>query len=493
MKRCALALLLLGACTPAARMQPTTLRLPADDDVISVQIAIRAGSADDPPGKAGLTHLLLHLMREGGAGELDAFAVRERLFETAAELDVTVDREVSVISLRVHRDLLAETLPLLEAMIASPRFEVRTFDRLRRDALDGIRNALRGTEEEWLAEEALSALVYANHPFGHPIIGTEEGLASLSLADVHAHRARLLCRGRVTVGVTGNAPLGLEDALAGLFSSGELCRGPAALPSPTRGGPRVLLVSHPAARAATVRMLAPYEVTRAHPDHPALVLFASYLGLSGQFIGRLMQSIRESRGLNYGDYAYAEHIEPNPFSRGPAAHAVRSQQGFEIMLRPMTPAHVPFVTRLVFRELERALAVLPPRDLERVAGFLDGFLPLWLETPDARLGSALDQAYFGLDEPYVTMLRRALRALDAEDVREAAVRHVDPRALRVVIVTPDALATREALLRGTLAPITYDHPVSADVLAEDREILGYDLGLTERDVAIVDVSALFVR
>jgi zinc protease len=295
------------------------------------------------------------------------------------------------------------------------------------------------------------------------------------------------------VGVTGNAPAGLEDSLASLFPAGVLCAAPARLPEPVRRGPRVLVVSHPAARAATVRMLAPYSVTRAHPDHPALVLFASYLGLSGQFIGRLMQAVRESRGLNYGDYAYAEHIEPSPFSRGPAAHAVRSQQGFEIMLRPMTPTHVPFVTRLVFRELERALAVLPAADLERVSGFLDGFLPLWLETPDARLGSALDQAYFGLDDPYVSMLQGAFRALDAEEVREAAARHVRPSELRIVIVTPDALATRDALLRERLEPLDYDHPVSAEVVAEDHEINAYALGLDEDDIAIVDVSALFVR
>jgi zinc protease len=485
--------LMLTACAPRQPPHRTTLRLPTDDDIVSVHVAVRAGSVDDPVGKEGLTHLMLHLMREGGAGPLDAYEVRQKLFDTAAELEVAVDREVSVITLRAHRDVLDEVLPLLDAMLTSPRLEVRAFDRLRRDALDAIRHSLRSTEEEWLAEEALNALVYAGHPYGHPVIGTEEGLGAISLADVVAARGRILCASRVTIGVTGRVREGIETTLASRLAPSEACRARARLPLPTANGPRVLIVSHPTARAATVRMLAPYAVTRAHRDHPALVLFAGYLGLSGQFIGRLMQSIREHRGLNYGDYAYAEHTEPNPSGRGPVAHAVRSQQGFEIMLRPMSPTHVPFVTRLVFRELSLALEGVPAQGLSAVAEFLDGYLPLWLETADARLGSALDQAFFGLTTPFIEGLRRAFVELDAQDVTRAARRHIDPNAMRVVIVTDDAIALREALLAARIESVVYDHPVSAEVTAEDLEIVAFPLGLTPADIAIVDVEALFVR
>lgn len=485
--RCAVLALVLAGCG-ASTSSLRTLRLPSDDDVVSVHVAIRAGSVDDPVGREGLTHLMLHAMREGGAGRFDAFALRERLFDTAAELDVQVDREVSVITLRAHRDTLEDALPLLEAMLVAPRFDVRTFDRLRRDGLDSIRHALRGTEEEWLAEEALTALVYAGHPYGHPVIGTEAGLSAISLGDLTAHRDRIVCATRAVVGVTGRAPEGLEARLAALVPEHARCAARAALPAPRPTGPRVLLVSHPDAAAATVRMLAPYAVTRAHPAHPALVLFAGYFGLSGQFIGRLMQTIREQRGLSYGAYAYAEHIEPGG-GRGPAAHAVRSQQAFEIVLRPMSPEHIPFVVRLVMRELDAALTDVPDEGLRAVAGFLDGYLPLLAETADARLGSALDQAYFGLDVPYGEMLRGAFARLDADEVAHAARTFVEPSAMHVVVVTPDALALRDALLAERIPRIAYDHPA----IAEDDAIVAYPLGLLPSDVAIVDVETLFVR
>ncbi len=485
---------LLFVCGCAGPERAATLRLPSEDDIVSVHVAVRAGSVDDPEGKEGLTHLALHLMREGGAGPFDDAAVRERLFAAAAELEVYVDREVSVITLRAHRDVIAEVLPLLEAMLDAPRLEVRAFDRLRRDALDAIRHSLRGTEEEWLAEEALMAFVYEGHPYGHPVVGTEAGLAAIGREDVLVHLGRVLCASRVVVGVTGRAPLGLETTLASRFrEDARRCSPRPPTPVAPEVAARVRIVDHPSARAASVRMLAPYGVTRAHPDHPALVLFAGYVGLSGQFIGRLMQSIREARGLNYGDYAYAEHIEPNPNGRGPRAHTVRTQQGFEILLRPMSPGHVGFVTRLVFRELERARTTIPDESLAFVVSFLDGYLPLWLETTDARLGAALDQAYFGLETPFIDSLRGAFVSLDATAVSAAARRHVPSEAFHVIVVTPEAEALRTSLLAARIAPVVYDHAVSAEVGAEDTEIVAYPLGLAPDDIEVVSVDALFAR
>lgn len=492
-RACLVALTVALASCAGRAAEPRTLRVPSDDDVVSVQIAVRAGSVDDPPGKEGLTHLALHLAREGGAGELDAFGVREALFALAAELEVHVDREVSVIALRVHRDVLDEALAVLDATLVSPRLDVRAFDRLRRDALDAIRNALRGTEEEWLAEEALHALVYAGHPYGHPVIGTEAGLSAIALEDVRAQLARVLCASRVVVGVTGRAPVGLEATLAARFARSASCARAPSLPEPSLHGPHVWIVDHPAARAATVRMLAPHAVTRADRDHAALVLFAGYVGLSGQFLGRLMQQVREARGLNYGDYAYAEHVEPSYVSRGPAAHAVRRQQGFEIVLRPMEPEHVAFVTRLVFRELHLALTTLPEDGVRSVAGFLDGYLPLWLETADARLGSALDQSFFGRTASYVDELRGAFPTLDAASVQAAARRHVDPTALRFVVVTPEAEALREALLAPRVDGPAYEHRVTEAVRADDAVIASFPLALEPEDVVVVDVGALFAR
>ena len=70
---------LLFVCGCAGPERAATLRLPSEDDIVSVHVAVRAGSVDDPEGKEGLTHLALHLMREGGAGPFDdAARVRER-------------------------------------------------------------------------------------------------------------------------------------------------------------------------------------------------------------------------------------------------------------------------------------------------------------------------------------------------------------------------------------------------------------------------------
>src|SRR5439155_4750891 len=88
-----------------------------------------------------------------------------------------------------------------------------------------------------------------------------------------------------------------------------------------------------------------WELRRGDPDYFAVALGMSYLGEHRQMHGVLMQELREKRGLNYGDYAYAEHFEQEGWSSLLRVNVPRALQETSIWIRPVEPQNAVFAAR----------------------------------------------------------------------------------------------------------------------------------------------------
>jgi zinc protease len=192
--------------------------------VVTLRVVFDAGSAEDPSGREGLTALTATLMAEGGAGELSYAQREERLFPMAAELSVQVDRDATAFVARVHRDHLDAFYPLFRDVLARPTLSAEDFARVRTQAQNALTLELRGNDDEEFGKEMLQWMLYDGHPYRHPTLGTEAGLGAITLEDVRAHRARVLCGARATAGVAGGYPEGfaarVRDDVAGLGGEG---------------------------------------------------------------------------------------------------------------------------------------------------------------------------------------------------------------------------------------------------------------------------------
>ncbi len=463
--------------------------------VVTWRVAFDAGSAEDGEGREGLTTLTARTMAEGGAGELTFAELSARLYPMAGEISVHVSRDQTVFVGKVHRDHASAFYELFRDVIIRPRMTDEDFARIRQQVTTALTVDLRNAQDEELGKQSLQSLLYAGHPFEHPALGTEAGLGRLRADDARAHRARVFCAGRATVGITGDFPEELAQRAERDFSrlTSGACVGRLMLPEPTApDAPRVMIVEKPAAQATAVSMGFPIQVTRDHPDYPALVLATTWLGQHRQFVGRLMQAIRGERGLNYGDYAYAEHFTQEGWSRFPVLNDGRRQQYFSIWLRPLRPATAHFAIRLAVRELRRLAAEgLTEAQLEHIRAFAAQYYGLYLQTASRRLGYAMEDAFYGVDTPYLERLRAAWSALTLEQVNAAIRRHLRPEQLSIAIVAADAEGLATAIATEAPSPITYEAEVPASVLEEDREIVGYELGIPRDRIEIVPLARMF--
>lgn len=484
-----------AAAEPGARAgaQPPVLLPVAQDPNVSIKIWFQAGSQDDPPGQEGLAELTGALVAEGGTEARGYDQILEALFPLAAGYDVAVDKEQTVLSAQVHRDKLEEFYPLLLEALVRPGFRSEDFDRLRDEAVSAIENDLRFSSDEELGKAALYERVFRGTPYAHLEGGTVQSLLALTPEDVRAFWHAHYTRDNLVIALGGAYPDDLPQRLE--RDLGRLAAGrpaPAAAPQPEPiAGRQVLLVEKPGPSTA-ISFGYPVDVARGSREFYALWIANSWLGEHRNSSSHLYQVIRAARGLNYGDYSYIEAY-PNGGRRDkPPTGVGRRRQLFEVWIRPLPEEQALFALRAALREVELLRRDgLSREQFEFTRNFLRKYLLHFAPTTAERLGYAVDDRFYGLDEPHLQRFRRLLDEITLEEVNAAVRKHLQTENLVIAMVTEHAAALRAALVSGAPTPIRYPAPKPDAILQEDAQIAAWPLQVGAEDVTIVPVSAMF--
>ncbi len=480
---------------PLVRPEPMhTVLLPvADKPIVSFRLVFHAGSVDDPKGKEGLTALTAAVMSEGGTKELSSSELLEALFPMAAELSASVDKELTVFEGRVHKDRLERFFDIFSDVLLEPRFDPKEFERLKTDAINHVKNDLRGEDDETLGKVALDALIYEGHPYAHFQGGTVDGLTAITLDDVKAHARQVFTQDRLVIGLGGAVDEALAAKVKQRLSALPETGAPRKELPPAPGFKNRALILQKDALSTAVSMGYAFELRRDHPDYFPVAFAASYLGEHRQFHGVLFQEIREKRGLNYGTYAYAEHFHQAGWSTLPRVNVGRTVQDFSIWIRPVEPQNAVFATRGSVYFLTKLLnEPLPAERFETARGFLIGLTRLWEQTDQRRLGYAIDDVFYGTPN-FLEQYRQALAKMTPEQVQEAARRHLSPEKLNFVFVTKDAAGLEKALETQPASPIRYPTPKPKEVLEEDERIVGLELPIHPEAIQVLPAQTFMQR
>ena len=245
----------------------------------------------------------------------------------------------------------------------------------------------------------------------------------------------------------------------------------------------------------------PYALSHKDADWPAMSVARSAFGEHRQFNGRLMQRLREARGLNYGDYAYIEHFEQEGFEAATAQTGrARHQQDFTIWLRPVRDDNRLFALRATLYELARSLGEEPfsQEEVEQNKGFLDGYILLFDQTDARRLGYALDDQFYGMPG-FLATWRSGLRFVTPDQVNAAWRKWIDPSKLEIVLAGKDMASVKKTVLANDPTPINYQRDASGKTpekppaqLATDKEIEKFPFGARgDADVEVTPVDRMF--
>lgn len=384
--------------------------------LIAVNVAFQGGSTQDPVGKEGLANLLSTLLDEG-AGDLDGQAFQAKVEDLSLRLGFEDSREVFYGEMKTLSESRDAAFDLLRLAITKPRFDLDAVDRMRAQAISGLRREAK--DPDTVAGEALSKALFANHPYGRPATGNEASLKAITAADLRAFHASTFAREGLKIAVVGDidaktlAPL-LDSVFGSLPAKGSLVAVPDVEP---RTG--VTVAETMAVPQATIRFAGP-GLKRDDPDFMAGFLMNHILG-GGSLSSWLYEEVREKRGLAYSvSTSLAPFRHAGLFVGGVGTRADRAAE-----------------TLAVIKEQIRRMADVGPteKELAETKAFLIGSYPLRFDTSDKIAGQLLSIQLDNLGIDYTDRRNGLIEKVTLDDVKRVA-RRILSKDLTVVTVGP---------------------------------------------------------
>lgn len=262
--------------------------------IVTMRAYWHGGSAIEPAAAVGVTGVMADMLTEG-AGDLDANAFKERLEDLNMGLGFASSWDgigMSLTTLSENRDAAIEMARLA---LMQPRFDAAPLERIKRQMLVGMRT--RETNPGYIANLALDQALYPDHPYARR--NTVANVAAITRPALLERRAALLTRARLQITIVGD----IDAATAGRMLDsifGQLPAGaaPPEPPDATLHAPTPLIVRQLPQPQSVIVFSAP-GIQDEDPDWIPLAV-ANYILGGGGFSSRLMDQVREQRGLVYG-------------------------------------------------------------------------------------------------------------------------------------------------------------------------------------------------
>lgn len=386
--------------------------------MFDMRLTFAAGSSQDGdvPGLAMMTNAMLN---EGVPGK-DVGQIAAGFEDLGADFGNGAYRDMAVASLRSlsDKDKREPALALFDQVIGQPTFPADSLTRIKNQVLAGFEYQKQNPGS--LAGIELYEKLYGNHPYAHPSDGTEKTIPPITLKQLQDFHRKAYAAGNTVIALVGDLSRSEAEAITAKVS--------AALPK----GPALAVIAEPQKPAASTNhiefaskqthlMLAQLGIDRADPDYAALYMGNQIFG-GGGFGTRLMEEVREKRGLTYGVYSGFTAMQ----ARGP------------FMINLQTRAELSEGTLTLVKDLLREYLKNGPseKELDNAKRELAGSFPLSTASNAAIVGQLGAIGFYNLPLDYLETFMQKSQALTVEQIKTAMAKHLDPDALVIVTAGP---------------------------------------------------------
>jgi zinc protease len=397
-----------------------------DNPLIAMRFAFRGGATQDPQGREGLAYFISAMMDEG-AGPLDAVAFQERAQALAMRMDFDASRDVmlgNVQTLSANKD---EVFDLVRLALTKPRFDEDATERVRAQILAGLK--FDENDPGTVASLAWDRLAFQDHPYGRPIKGTRGTIAAISRDDLKGYADRVFARDKLVISVVGDIDAEtLGKALDHVFGDLPLhsVLSPVADANPPLGPTREIIEMDV---PQSVAQFGHRGIARKDDDFIAAYVLNYIIG-GGGFSSRLMEEVREKRGLAYSVHSNIFHYQHGAVFIGNVATKNEAVgQSLEV----------------IESELRRLAEQGPTADeLDSAKSYLTGAYALRFESSAGIANQLLWLQIEDLGIDYVNRRNELVEAVTLDDIRRVAKRLIEADRLITTIVGKPVAAKSKA-------------------------------------------------
>ncbi|MDH5599801.1 MAG: insulinase family protein [Gammaproteobacteria bacterium] len=306
--------------------------------MVDVQVVFDAGSVRDgnKPGIAKLTGGMLSHGARLGNKNLSVDDISERFESIGAHFSSGSSKDNASISLRTLNDekWFNKAVATMYAVINAPTFDKTELERVRKQLLISFEG--RKQSPSTIANETFNKGLYKNHPYAMPGIGTVKSVKQLSRKDLIRFYKKYYVASNALVTIVGDLNRKKAESLAEKIV-GKLPAGKKAKPLPVVEDLKsASSVHHEFPSTQTHIMIGQPGIHRKDKDYFTLYVANHILGGSG-FGSRIMQEIREKRGLAYSSYSYfAPMLKRGPFVIGMQTSNGQTAEALNVLKETLT-------------------------------------------------------------------------------------------------------------------------------------------------------------
>jgi zinc protease len=387
--------------------------------VVYLKMVVVAGSLYDPPGSGGLANFTAEIIRKGTKTR-PAVEIAEAIDFVGGSLSTSADRDAVYISSSLLVRHFDVALDLMSDILINPVFDEAEIERQRKKTLNEIVQSRENPSS--VCKNAFNALLFGDHPYGHPVEGTSESVTAIGRDDIVNFYSTYFRPNNSFLLVAGDIdPEFAFGRIEEAFRDWKRADIPdLQITSPAAPeGHKILLIDKPDATQAYIRF-GNFGITRKSDDYYSFLVMNYVLGSGVSFVNRLMQQVRDDAGLTY------DIRTVNEFNLLPGAYYCNTFTENDSTLKAINAA-IAIMNDMTVNEISDT-------EYENAKSFWIGFYPMMLETPSQVANELLKVKLYGLSLSYIKDFTRNIDKVDKSDIRDIARKLIDTDNMVFVVV-----------------------------------------------------------
>jgi zinc protease len=277
--------------------------------MVNIGIDFPGGSAYDPKDKVGVSGFTADLMDKGsrinGVEKNEAF-IADSISDLGSVVNFSGANETGSVRVKTlsKPDILKAVVAQVSDMLAYPVFNAKILEREKALEISGLQESL--TKPEFILGQQFKKMIYKDHPLGNQ--ETIPSIKKIQIEDLKKFHQTFYRANKMNVLIVGdidlNQAIAIGTQLTKNLPTGANVNTDLPKPEPLAvadSSVREIRLPHPAAQAHI--QMGINSPPRKDPDYFPLLVGNYALG-GGGFVSRLMNEIREKRGLAYSVSSY---------------------------------------------------------------------------------------------------------------------------------------------------------------------------------------------
>ncbi|MBT8528839.1 insulinase family protein [Polynucleobacter paneuropaeus] len=393
--------------------------------MLDIEISIDAGTRYDPASKAGLAIMTAELLDNGirSAGRnLTEAQIADEIADLGADIKIGVSGERAMILVRClsRPDIRDRAIQLARLILSSPTYDSVVVNREKQRISAGLLEA--ETKPDFVLDRRFRKAVYGDYPLGNAV--TVKSIAGLSASDLKQFHQQFYRSDRVIVSMVGDVSKSEAQEIMQTLVKDLPQTGSSIPPLPE-------LARSPVENLSEREITIPFDSQQAHiamgmtaiarnnPDYFPLIVGNYALG-GGGFVSRLMNEVREKRGLAYSVFSYfAPGQETGIFQAGLQTKNDQASMALDVMTETISQFIAKGPTQ---SELDAAKANL-----------INGF-PLRIDNNRKLLDNVSSIAWNGLPLNTLDTWTEQVNAVTREQVEIAFQKYLAMDRMKIVVL-----------------------------------------------------------